>query len=76
MNLGDAKVLDYITANRPELSMYPKAMTASIGVRRADAMDSAFGRRGFSVVRDICQLLPSHQKSKKRRIIRMLSISG
>jgi glycosyltransferase involved in cell wall biosynthesis len=76
MNLGDAKVLDYIIATRPELSMHRKAMIASIGVRRADAMDSAFSRRDFGAVRDIYRLLLPDQKSKKRRIKHMLSMGG
>jgi glycosyltransferase involved in cell wall biosynthesis len=74
MNLGDANVLEYLMATRPELGLHRAAILASMGARRGDAMDSAFGRNDFCAVRDIYRLLLPDQKSGRRRIKRVLSM--
>lgn len=75
MNLGDAQVLAYVMATRPELGVHRAAILASIDARRGDALDSAFSRRDFGAVRAIYRLLLPGQKSGIRRIKRVLAMT-
>jgi glycosyltransferase involved in cell wall biosynthesis len=73
MNLGDANVLDYVLRTRPELAPLAEQIHASIARRRRDALDSAFSRRDFATVRDICALLPPGAPSPKQRAKRAIA---
>lgn len=57
MNLGDAFVLEHVLATRPSLAPLAPAIRASIGQRRAEALDIAFVRRDFDGVRQIAAKL-------------------
>lgn len=58
MNLGDSQVLEYILRTRPSMSSYAAAFEASMVERRRSALDIAFARKNFDMVRDIAKLLP------------------
>jgi glycosyltransferase involved in cell wall biosynthesis len=58
MNLGDARILEYVLATRPGLQPLAPAIRASIARRRGEALDGAFARRDFAAVREIARLLP------------------
>ncbi|WP_084697767.1 glycosyltransferase family 2 protein [Muricoccus aerilatus] len=64
MNLGDGKVLEHILRTRPAMAPYAAAIKASIIDRRRRALDLAFTRGNFSLVRDIAELLPPEAVSR------------
>jgi glycosyltransferase involved in cell wall biosynthesis len=53
MNLGDATVLEYVLATRPELAPLRATILASIAQRRVAALESAFARGDLQGVREI-----------------------
>ena len=57
MNLGDARILEYVLATRPTFAPYAEAIRASIAERRHAALDALFARRDFAAVRQIAGLL-------------------
>ncbi len=63
MNLGDARVLEMMLAQRPSLAPYRAAIEASAARRRLDALGVAFSRRDFAAVRDTYALLPPAARS-------------
>ncbi len=67
MNLGDAQVLCHVLATRSELAPLAGLFRRSISARRAEALDSAFGRRDFAAVRTIAGLDPAPRLDAKRR---------
>jgi glycosyltransferase involved in cell wall biosynthesis len=67
MNLGDARVLETVLANRPSLGPLADAFHASIAERRRDALDTAFARGDFAAVKSIYPLLPRSFRSAKLR---------
>lgn len=58
MNLGNARVLEYVLRTRPELAIYRDEVLASVTRRRVDALHNAFARRDFEAVRRIGDALP------------------
>ncbi|MDW8444470.1 MAG: glycosyltransferase family A protein [Acetobacteraceae bacterium] len=68
VNLGDARVLDYVLATRPSLAPHAEAIRASIVRRRLDALELAFARRDWAGVREILALLPAEAVRGKRRL--------
>jgi glycosyltransferase involved in cell wall biosynthesis len=67
MNLGDARVLEHVLRTRAELLPLEPAIRRSMAQRRVAALDSAFSRRDFAAVRDICRLLPPDARPAKQR---------
>ncbi len=67
VNLGDARILDYVLATRPSLAPYAEAIRASIVRRRLEALELAFARRDWAGVREILGLLPAEAVRGKRR---------
>lgn len=68
VNLGDARILEYVLAARPSLAPHAEAIRASIVRRRLDALELAFGRRDWAGVREILALLPPEAVRGKRRL--------
>jgi glycosyltransferase involved in cell wall biosynthesis len=71
MNLGDARVLEYVLATRPGLRALAGPIRASIERRRLAALDTAFARRDFAAVVEIAALLsqpPPRLTDIKRRV--------
>ena len=69
MNLGDARILEYVLASRPSLLPHAALIRDSVARRRCDALDSAFADGDFAAVRAICGSLrgysiPSRIKMK------------
>lgn len=73
MNLGDARVLEYVLRTRPELAPLSEAIRRSMALRRGAALDSAFSRRDFVAVRDIYGLLPADLRRAKQRAKRAIA---
>ena len=73
MNLGDARILDYVLATRPSLRQHAALLRASAARRRADALDSAFADGDFAAVRAIYPLLPRGFRPARTRVKRMLA---
>ena len=73
MNLGDAQVLAYVLATRPELAPLAPLFRDSISARRGAAFDSAFDRRDFAAVRAIAALEPAPRMTAKRRAKRAIA---
>jgi glycosyltransferase involved in cell wall biosynthesis len=57
MNLGDAKILEYVLGSRPSLLPHTALIRASVARRRCDALDSAFADGDFAAVRAIYESL-------------------
>jgi glycosyltransferase involved in cell wall biosynthesis len=53
MNLGDARILEYVLASRPSLLPHAALIRDSVTRRRCDALDSAFVDGDFTAVRAI-----------------------
>ena len=66
VNLGDARILEYVLASRPSLAPYAEAIRASIVRRRLDALELAFARRDWEGMREILALLPPESLRGKR----------
>lgn len=73
MNLGDARVLEYVLQTRPGLAGLADAIRASAARRRSEALDSAFSRRDFAAVQDIYALLPNGARGAKQRAKRSIA---
>jgi len=58
MNLGDARVLEMVLADRPTLGPFQAEIRASIVRRRLDALDTAFAGGDHAAVAAIAALLP------------------
>ena len=58
MNLGDSQVLEHVLWTRPALAPHAAAIKASVADRRRQALDTAFARRQFDMVREIARLVP------------------
>ena len=65
MNLGDAQVLDHVLRTRPDLAEFRRDILLSMAKRRTDALDSAFSRGDFPLVRKIHALLPHETRNLK-----------
>jgi glycosyltransferase involved in cell wall biosynthesis len=68
MNLGDARVLEYVLKSRPEVLSLEEAFRHSIARRRQHALASAFSRRDFRAVHEIDSLIPRHMRPAKHRV--------
>ena len=68
MNLGDAKVLEYVLGQRREMAPLQDAIRDSTAARRRDAMASAFVRQDFSAVREIDRMIPRTHRPLVHRL--------
>lgn len=68
MNLGDARVLEYLLATRPSLAPYAEAIHASIVRRRLEALELAFARRDWTGLNEILALLPAEAVRGRRQL--------
>jgi len=68
MNLGDAKVLEYVLASRPSMQEHAGLIRASVVRRRLDALESAFARREFAVVRETAALIGPGELAGRARL--------
>jgi glycosyltransferase involved in cell wall biosynthesis len=73
MNLGDARVLEYVLATRPELAPDTAIIRASIADRRRAALETAFARRDMAAIRDIYPLLAPAERNWKTRIKHLIA---
>jgi len=73
MNLGDARVLEYILKDRPEVALAENSFRRSIARRRQQALESAFSRKDFQAVRDINTLIPRDMRPPKHRVKVMIA---
>jgi glycosyltransferase involved in cell wall biosynthesis len=62
MNLGDARVLEHVLANRPELAHLRRQFESSIRTRRLNALDTSYGRMDFAQVKAIDRLISGRTK--------------
>lgn len=80
MNLGDARILEYVLQARPSLARYAPLIRRSVIRRRLDALDSAFADGDFDAVRDIRRLLPADalplRSRLKARLAHLPSLAG
>lgn len=53
MNLGDARILEYVLASRPSLLPHAALIRDSVATRRCDALDSAFAEGDLAAVKVI-----------------------
>ncbi len=68
MNLGDARVLEYVLSRRQELAPLEAAIRDSVASRRRSAMASAFVRQDFGAVREIDRLIPRTHRPLAHRL--------
>lgn len=68
MNLGNARVLEYVLQTRPELRRIAPEILASIATRRRDALGSAFARGDMRNVQQIYALLPPAMRRPMTRL--------
>jgi glycosyltransferase involved in cell wall biosynthesis len=73
MNLGDARILEYVLASRPSLAPHAALIRDSVARRRRDALDSAFADGDFAAVRAIYALLPGAVRSRRVRVKRLIA---
>ncbi|MCS6922538.1 MAG: hypothetical protein NZM07_11595, partial [Elioraea sp.] len=68
MNLGDARILEYVLATRPSLAPHAQAIRASTSIvrRRLEALELAFARCDWAGMREIFALLPAEAVRGKR----------
>ena len=73
MNLGDAKVLEYVLNTRSSLASFAPAFRRSIIKRRQDALHTAFARNDLKSVREIYNLLPNYARGGSIALKRSIS---
>jgi len=73
MNLGDARILEYVLASRPSLTPHAALIRRSVASRRRDALNNAFADADFAAVRTIYGLLPVAARSARIRAKRLVA---
>ncbi|MGD0104952.1 MAG: glycosyltransferase family A protein [Rhodopila sp.] len=73
MNLGDARILEYVLASRPSLAPHAALIRRSVASRRCDALNSAFADGDFAAVRAIYRLLPRGTIPYRTKLKNMLA---
>lgn len=68
MNLGDARILEIVLAQRASLAPHAPAIVASIGRRRVQALGTAFERGDHAAVRAIFAMLPPGLRDAQTRL--------
>jgi glycosyltransferase involved in cell wall biosynthesis len=75
MNLGDARVLEYVLRTRPSLRHLETEIRDSIAERRAAAIDSAFSRGDYHAFNMLYSELPRRFRFGKRWIKHLIAAS-
>ena len=68
MNLGDARILEHVLANRPSVAAYRSLIEQSVITRRRHAFDAAFARGDFAGARSTYSLVPHSGRSRSMRL--------